>query len=162
MSDGISVEIINLSAFEAAMAGGPAIVISELQTAGRVIALRGDALSKFYAPVRTGNLRNSVYGRSSGGSGGVEAIFGASADYAIFVDKGRRPGATMPPSGVLLPFMGSVGIPANAEFPIRRAIGRKGIKARPFVTRAFNEIKGGFVYEQFGAAIGRALKRIWG
>lgn len=158
MSDGISVEIINLSAFEAAMAGGPAILVSELQTAGRVIAVRGDALSKVYAPVRTGNLRNSVYNRTSGGSGGVEAIFGASADYAIFVEKGRRPGARMPPSGVLL----AAGIPAEAEFVVRRSIGRKGIPPRSFVGRAFNELKGGFVYEQFGAAIGRALKRIWG
>lgn len=57
----------------------------------------------------------------------------ATAPQSIFVERGRRAGLRMPPGGVLLGWMSRHGIPANREFVIRRAIGRRGIKARPFM-----------------------------
>jgi hypothetical protein len=160
MSD-LYVEIVNLTPFVAAMGSGPHILQEELQPAGRTIALRGAALSTNYVPVWMGNLKTSIYSRANPAGGGVEAIWGASAEYAMVQEKGRGAGKPMPPSGVMLPWMASKNIPAEMEFPVRRAIGAHGFKGRPFVGRAFNEIKS-FAYEQFGAAIGRALKRIWG
>jgi hypothetical protein len=58
----------------------------------------------------------------------------ATALQSIFVERGRRAGARMPPGGVLLGWMGRHGIPPRAEFVIRRAIGRRGIRARPFMS----------------------------
>lgn len=55
------------------------------------------------------------------------------APIDVTVDEGRKSGSTMPPRGALLPWMGRHGIPERAEFPIRRAIGRRGIPATPFI-----------------------------
>jgi hypothetical protein len=57
----------------------------------------------------------------------------ATAPQSIFVERGRRANKPMPPGGALLGWMSRHGIPANREFVIRRAIGRRGIKARPFM-----------------------------
>lgn len=54
--------------------------------------------------------------------------FGTPLSYMRVMEKGRRAGARMPPSGVMLPWMRRHGIPASHEFVIRRAIGRRGIK----------------------------------
>lgn len=52
--------------------------------------------------------------------------------YDVVIEGGRRRGATMPPQGVLLPWMGRHGIPEEAEYPIRKKIGREGLKRQPF------------------------------
>jgi hypothetical protein len=44
------------------------------------------------------------------------------------MEKGRRPGAKLPPKGVLLGWMRRHGIPAENEYVIRRAIARHGIE----------------------------------
>lgn len=165
MSESFSIDIPKLPGFEAAMRGAPKVLDAELLVAARRIGKHGEALSKVYAPVGVasgGNLRNSIWsdGRRSGS--GVEAIWGAHAEYAPVVDKGRGAGKPMPPKGALLPFMAAVGIPEEAEFAVRRKIGRDGIKARPFVSRAFNEIKRGFALGEFSQAITRTLRWIGG
>lgn len=55
------------------------------------------------------------------------------APIDLVVDQGRRPGAPMPPKGALLGWMSRHGVPERAEYPIRRAIGRRGIPATPFI-----------------------------
>jgi hypothetical protein len=57
----------------------------------------------------------------------------ATAPQSIFVERGRRPNRRMPPGGVLLGWMLRHGIPADAEFLVRRRIGIRGIPARPFM-----------------------------
>lgn len=52
--------------------------------------------------------------------------------YAIYIEKGRKPGSRMPPEKVLLPWMERKGISRELEFPIRKKIGIRGIKPRPF------------------------------
>jgi hypothetical protein len=66
---------------------------------------------------------------ADGWSGEVQA----TAPASIFVERGRRPGAPMPPSGVLVEWMQRHGIPAQAEYAVRRSIARRGIPARPFM-----------------------------
>lgn len=83
--------------------------------------------------VDTGRTRNSIGVRSPGD---LEREIGPNTTYAEVIEKGRAAGATMPPAGVLLPWMARHGIEAHNEFVIRRAIGRKGIKARPFMEPA--------------------------
>jgi hypothetical protein len=57
----------------------------------------------------------------------------ATAPQSIFVERGRRAGARMPPGGALLGWMARHGIPLNREFVVRRAIARRGIPPRPFM-----------------------------
>lgn len=52
--------------------------------------------------------------------------------YDVVIEGGRRPGSRMPPPGVLLPWMARQGIPDEAEYPIRKAIGEKGLQSQPF------------------------------
>lgn len=160
MSDGsFHVEMPELPGFVTALRSAPQHMKTELMTAGRRISLRGEQISKANAAVATGHMRGTVYAKTEGGAGGVSAIWGASAEYARPVDQGRRAGAKMPPKGALL---GWGGVTEENEFVIRRAIGRKGIRPRPFVTKAFNEIKNGFAQKEFSEAIKRVLAKIGG
>lgn len=59
---------------------------------------------------------------------GRQFSFGSPLIHVLVMDQGRRPGATMPPKGALLPWMRRKGIPDRDEYPIRRAIGKRGIK----------------------------------
>lgn len=56
-------------------------------------------------------------------SGFVETHSG----YGAAVEGGRRAGAAMPPPAALLPWVRRAGLPAEAAFPIARAIGQRGI-----------------------------------
>jgi len=60
-------------------------------------------------------------------------------EYAVYVEAGRRRGATQPPSDALLPWVRKVlGVTGKAAqgvaFVVARAIKRRGIKARPVLT----------------------------
>lgn len=65
-----------------------------------------------------------------------EAVVFTNEDYAVNVEKGRKKGEKMPPEGSLLEWMARHGIPAEAEFVIRRSIKVRGIEARPFLQPA--------------------------
>ena len=54
-------------------------------------------------------------------------------DYAIFVDKGRRPGK-QPPIKNIIAWCKSKGIPKTAAFPIARKIGERGLKGTNFLS----------------------------
>jgi hypothetical protein len=158
VSDSFHIDFPDLPEFTTALNAAPEILRAELTTAARTISLHGESLSKSYAPIATGNAMGSVYSKAESGAGGVSAIWGATAEYAYYADQGRGPGK-MPPKGALV---GWKGVTEENEFVIRRAIGLHGTKGKPFVTRAFNEIKGGFALQQFSDAIKRALAKIGG
>lgn len=157
MSD-FRIDFPELPGFVTALRGAPKVLQTELMAAAKRISFQGESISKAAAPVNTGNLRSSVYSKTTGGASQVSAIFGASAEYAIYVDRGRGPGK-MPPQGALL---GWGGVTEENEFVVRRAIGRRGIKPRPFVTKAFDQLKGGIALKEFSAAIQKALAKIGG
>lgn len=72
--------------------------------------------------------------------------------YGIFVDEGRRAGAKMPPIKPIMEWAKSKGLPRfrsksgrflkneTRAFLIARAIGRDGIKPRPFIYLFFDHI----------------------
>lgn len=95
------------------------------------------------------------------GGRAVRAGWEATAPHAEVIQKGRRPGAAMPPKGVLLPWMGRHGIPPEAEFVVRRAIGRRGIPAVDYMDAAADRIRPRF-RAALRAAAGRAVRRILG
>jgi hypothetical protein len=166
VSDSLSITMPNLGGFERAAQIAPSDLNSELLVATRRISAQAEGIAKVAVPVDTGNLKSTIYGRGEITATGARAVWGASAEYAAAVDKGRRAGAKMPPAGVLLPWMGAKAIDPSFEYPIRAKIKRDGIKARPFVTKAFRDLtKGGFtstVYSEFRAAIKRTLAKFPG
>lgn len=156
----LHVEFTNLPPFVARLRGARAIIRAELTTAMHRIVVLGQNATRELAPVDTGRLRNSIVSRVEAG-GDVRGIWGTNVAYAIVMEEGRAPGSAMPPQGALLGWMGRHGIDASAEFVVRRAIGRRGIRALHFFRRAFDRVKP-VVQRELSAAIGRALDRIGG
>jgi hypothetical protein len=62
------------------------------------------------------------------------------APHAIFVEKGRRPGATPPPIGPIRAWAVRHGMPPGSAYAIAKAIGRRGIKARPTLFKPQNQL----------------------
>ena len=50
-------------------------------------------------------------------------------DYFRYIDKGRRPGSKMPPVEPIVKWLKLRGIDEKLQFPIRRKIAERGIKA---------------------------------
>lgn len=164
MSEPFSAHVENMAGFTAAMQQAPKTLDEEMLTASRRIGARGEALSKAYLTKHdTGNALNSIFGVGERVAGGVQATFGATAEYAWNIDKGRKAGGKLPPREPTLPWILSHGIPESAEFAVRRKIARDGIPPAPFVTKAHAELKRSrFYHKEFGDAIKRTLARIRG
>lgn len=75
----------------------------------------------------TENLKNNI---KKTVSDGVLEI--SMPGYALYVNDGRKPGSKMPPATPIKEWMERKSIPLSALYPIRRKIGRDGIKPRPF------------------------------
>lgn len=103
------------------------------------LALQGDA--KKLAPVDTGALRASIAWRAHGD---YAAEVYTDKLYAAAVEYGRSAGSTMPPTDALDGWLRRHGIDPEASFAVRRAIGERGIPARPFLMPAFEGQKGPF------------------
>lgn len=86
--------------------------------------------------------------------GVMTGVVSANTPYAAAIEfNWKSESGKWPPPGALLSWMEWKGIPAEAEFAIRRAIARRGFKAgaRPYLTRALDELK---------ADIGRELAAV--
>jgi Bacteriophage HK97-gp10, putative tail-component len=144
------------------LAGADRVVGEELARAVDRTTLAGEAVSKRLAPVDTGHLRRSIARERAVWAGGrALGRWGTNLPYAAPVEEGRRAGAPMPPAGVLLGWMRRHGIPAAAEFPLRRAIGRRGIPAKPYLKPALAQVRAPFRRE-CEAALARAARRLLG
>lgn len=92
--------------------------------------------------VDTGGLRDSIAAEISGRRGLQTLVVGpdqAHAAQAAAIEFGRQAGSRMPPQGVLLPWMERHGIPAEAEFVVRRAIATRGWPPFPFAAPALDQ-----------------------
>lgn len=118
------------------------IVQGELVELVDRLTTHGEAFAKRQVGKDTRHLMRSTTKTPARRSGrGARGDFGSNAPYAEVHDKGRRPGAAMPPKGVLLGWMRRHGIPAEREFVVRRAIGRRGIPANRFLTDALADVR---------------------
>jgi hypothetical protein len=109
----------------------PEIVKTEMVKGIDRLTFAGQAVSQKEAPVDTGTYRRSITQHKATFAGGTATgSWGTNLPYARPIEDGRSAGSAMPPSGVLLGWMRRHGADAKAEFVIRRAIGRKGIKAK--------------------------------
>lgn len=63
-------------------------------------------------------------------------------DYVQFIESGRRPGAKFPPPMAIANWCKDKGLPSDNRtvYLICRAIARDGIKPRPFLDDAFEEL----------------------
>lgn len=119
----VSIDLPSLDAFAGRMAGAKAVVEAELGAGMQRITKQGQAWAMEATPVHTGTLRRGWTAEATALGGTV----GNNVPYARPVNDGRSAGAPMPPTGSLLAWMASKGIPAEAEYAVRRAIGRRGI-----------------------------------
>ena len=77
-------------------------------------------------------------------------------NYAIYVEKGRKPGVKAPPVYVIVAWIKKKKIPLRGgrinavAYAIARSIGRWGIKAKPFIERSADEL---FNSEPFAIAL---------
>ncbi|MEK0431705.1 MAG: hypothetical protein RL139_1509, partial [Gemmatimonadota bacterium] len=60
--------------------------------------------------------------------------------YDEVIEHGRGKNKKMPPAGVLDEWMSTRGVPAEAEYLIRRSIAEHGIKASPYMRPAFEMV----------------------
>lgn len=125
------------SALKRATDGVRPMVTSELEGAGKT--LRADMRRRLTKHGKGGGrlwraIEYCVVGRAQSlrvevgprvGDPGVEP-------YDVVIDAGRRPGSKMPPAEPVREWMDRKGIPEEAEFPIRRAIGLRGLRGQPF------------------------------
>jgi hypothetical protein len=86
----------------------------------------------------SGRLQNSITHRISGGGGNLTGEVGPSVKYGIYVERGRRPGRP-PPVAAVAGWARRHGI---NPFLVARAIGRKGVRAAPFLLPAYEKNKG--------------------
>ena len=106
--------------------------------------------------VDTGMLRRSIATELRPGNSPIEASIGTNLQYAETIEVGRRPGAPMPPPGVLLDWMRRHGIEPEKEYVIRARIGRFGIDGRPYLGPALTENES-TIQREFDLAADRAL-----
>jgi hypothetical protein len=81
----------------------------------------------------TDNLKNLV--KTTPKDEGIEMSMPL---YGWVVDKGRGPGAKLPPPEALYGWLEKKSIPLEAAFPIARSIGKRGIVKRPWIDDALN------------------------
>lgn len=122
-------------------------------------ALLVEAEAKRLVPVDTGNLRRTITHRVDSAAVPLFATIGTNAPYAQVVHDGRGRGKPTPPVRALAGWASRHGIPANRVFLIARAIGRKGIKGRPFLKDALSAMRGKIDGAMETAA--REIEAIW-
>ena len=114
-----------------------------------VIQIEADA--KRLVPTDTHTLQRSLTHAVETRGGTVEGRAGTNLQYARVVEEGRSAGAAMPPQGALLGWMRRHGIDPEAEFVVRRAIGRRGTRPQPYLKPALDKNR---------AAIGREMDAV--
>lgn len=142
------------------------VFAAETSQAVRRASLEGESRSKQVIQsadrIDLGALLGSVQAEPVSRTGqNVVGGWGTNAEHAEVIEKGRRPGRPMPPRGVLLPWMARHGIPAEAEFTVRRKIGLSGIPGIFFMRTARDQVEPLFRAEM-RQAVARALRRIGG
>jgi len=102
-----------------------------------IVNIKQDLISE--GKSATGNLVKGTKGTTK--VSGTKVIFeGVAPDYYIFVDKGRRAGAKMPPIKPIQQWIKQKGLDLNA-FAVAKSIAKKGIKPTRIYTRAVEELK---------------------
>ena len=151
----ITVQVEGLDKLTAKLNAAPAAVASETRTAMQASLLLFEGTARQKAPQDTRRLAGSITSKIEGSGGNLTGRVGPSVAYGIVMERGRRAGTRMPPPGALRAWAGRHGIPESALWRLARAIGRRGIKARPFLQPAYDQHKATVVklFERVGVNV---------
>ena len=127
---GLDVTIKNLNKVKDGVGG------AGMKTTMRAATLMVTRSARKKAPVDTGVLRNSISGEVRSFGDTSEGIVGTPVKYAPFMELGTAP--HFPPVSALRVWARRHGMNA---FVVARAISRRGLKARRFLSGAFDENK---------------------
>lgn len=125
----------------------------------KATALKVEVKAKELCPVDEGRTRNSITHEVD--ADGMGATVGTNLKSAPSVEFGRAAGRRMPPPGSLDGWMRRHGIPADADYAIRRAIAERGIPAKPFLFPALEYHRRGF-YAELREILGDEIVRAAG
>jgi hypothetical protein len=132
----LSLEIVGADKLAAGMGKAAGRVLpSETKRAmeASLLLIEGDARRGVKRD--TGRLQNSITHRISGGGGNLTGEVGPSVKYGLYVERGRRPGSP-PPVSAVSAWARRHGV---SPFLVARAIGRRGVKAAPFLLPAYEK-----------------------
>jgi hypothetical protein len=107
------------------------LVTSNKRQAMSRVVLRGEAIVKREAPVKTGMLRRSITGKVE--AGGNRGIVGTNVRYARAVHEGYDPFIIRPKAAKALYWKG-------AKHPVRR-VRHPGFKGDPFIKRGGDKLR---------------------
>jgi hypothetical protein len=143
--------------------GAAPIVADETKTSmlRSVIAIEGTAKRNVAPFSDTDTLQRSLTHEVQATGGMVVGRAGTNVKYGKVVEDGRAAGATMPPPAALVQggWLRRHGIPDSAAFVVARAIGRRGIKARPYLKPALQSNLV-FIQREFDSLMTRVMKRL--
>lgn len=118
----------------------PEAVRRETDRAVRLVVIAGEGEAKRGVKRDTSHYARSITHDVRHTPTAVIGLFGSNVPYARTREFGRRPGAKMPPKGVLLGWMRRHGIAPESEFALRRSIGRKGSKGDAAFQKALRAV----------------------
>lgn len=146
----IEIRIEGLEKLQAGVSAGPATLASEVRTAMQAGSLLIEGTARGLAPKDTGRLAGSITHKISGGGANLTSKIGPSVQYGLFVEKGRGAGKPPPPVSAIRGWATRHG--GMNPYVLARSIGRKGIKARPYMVPAYRQNEGGVIrlFERIG------------
>jgi len=120
-------------------AGGARIVMDETRRGITRSVIQIEADAKRTVPTDTHTLQRSITHEVTASANDVTGRVGTNLQYAPVVEFGRSAGATMPPPDALTGWLARHGMDASAAFVVARSIGRRGIRARPYLMPALEK-----------------------
>jgi hypothetical protein len=142
MSISFKVDTSDIDDFIRVLENLPEMTAQESMVAMRKAVAEVDRQTIPRTPSNTGALRGAWTTRVTRGTTAVKGIVENPKEYAIVMEKGRRPGAKMPPPDAIQYWVtrkfGVRGKEAESlAFVIARSIGRKGIEGRKMLEQGF-------------------------
>lgn len=147
-----------IAAMARAYDGGERIVREEIERGMTRAVITVEADAKRLVPTDTHTLQRSITHEVQASGGSITGRAGTNLVYGPVVEYGRTAGAAMPPAGALLGWMSRKGIDARFEYLVRRAIGRRGTRPRPFLKPAL-EANRKRISDEFGTAVPQRIFR---
>lgn len=150
----------DISAFARDMQVAPRVVTEENTAAMTRAVLSIERRAKEVVPTDTHTLQRSITHEVTPRLG-VEVVgrVGTNVPYARPVEEGRRAGAAPPPTAPIAAWLGRHGGDVRAAFVVARAIGRRGIPARPYLSRALRELEPQ-IRREFQQVVPRIARRL--
>ncbi len=139
MASGVRITITGTKELSAGLRHAVSSTQPQLRTSMERACLLIEADARTRVAQDTRRLMGSITHRISGSGTSLHGEVGPSTGYGRFVEYGRRPGKPPPVSAIAAwAHRKNIAVP----FLVARAIGRRGIKPRPFLAPALEANRG--------------------